>query len=245
VYDVTDDWLAAPFPPREIERLRRLEELALERASAVVVCSQALASTRGRRRPVVSVPNGVDAEHFRRPHLRPEDLPASPVAVYVGTLHESRLDVDLAADLARTIRALTVILVGPDSLGPSARRRLDAEPNIRLLGARAYRDVPGYLQHADVVVVPHRVSAFTDSLDPIKAYECVAAGRPTVATPVAGFRDLGPPVVVVQRDGFVDAVRSALASPGADGPAQTPPSWDERAREFERVLIGLRRTDPS
>ena len=43
------------------------------------------------------------------------------------------------------------------------------------------------------MIVPHLVNPFTESLDPIKAYECLAAGRPTVATPVAGFRDLGAP----------------------------------------------------
>ena len=53
--------------------------------------------------------------------------------------------------------------------------------------------MPGYLQHADVVIVPHVVSPFTESLDPIKAYECLAVGRPTVATPVPGFRELGDP----------------------------------------------------
>ena len=47
-------------------------------------------------------------------------------------------------------------------------------PNVHLLGARPYEDVPAYLQHADVVIVPHRVSPFTESLDPIKAYECLA-----------------------------------------------------------------------
>ena len=62
-----------------------------------------------------------------------------------------------------------------------------AGASVRLLGPRPYADVPGYLQHADVIVVPHRVDAFTESLDPIKAYECLAVARPVVATPVAGL----------------------------------------------------------
>ena len=51
VYDVTDDWLLAPFPRREIERLRRLDDLAMAQAAEVVVCSPALATSRGARRP--------------------------------------------------------------------------------------------------------------------------------------------------------------------------------------------------
>ena len=189
LYDVTDDWLLAPFEPRQLQRLRRLDALALAQADEVVVCSPALAESRGTTRPVSLVPNGVDVEHFRRPRPRPPDLPAAPTAVYVGSLHEARLDVELVADLADALPQLNVVLVGPDSLDRESHDLLARRPSMHLLGARPYADVPAYLQHADVVIVPHRVSPFTESLDPIKAYECLAITTPTVATPVAGFRE--------------------------------------------------------
>jgi len=132
---------------------------------------------------------------------------------------------------------LTVALVGPDPLEAAARRRLAAQPNVRLLDARPYSEVPAYLQHADVVVVPSRATPFTDSLDPIKAYECLAVGTPTVATPVAGFRGLSTPVTVAPAAAFVEAVRVALA---LREPARTEDlsvGWEERARAFEDVLV--------
>ena len=238
LYDVTDDWLLAPVPERERDRLRRLDGLALRDAAEVVVCSPALAGSRGLVRPVTLLPNAVDVEHFRRPRDRPEDLPPGPVAAYVGTLHESRLDVELVSELARALEPVAVALVGPDSLSAGSRSSLGALPNVHLLGPRAYEDVPAYLQHADVIVVPHRVTEFTESLDPIKAYECLAVGRPTVATPVAGFRGLGPPVVVAGRESFVATVRAALdgRDAGAPGPSPEVPSWDERAQEFAGIL---------
>ena len=237
VYDVTDDWLLAPFPQREIERLTALDALALEQADEVVVCSPALASSRGARRAVELVPNGVDSEHFRRPRPRPLDLPAPPVAVYLGTLNEARLDVDLVVELARAQPALTVALVGPDALAPASRRALAAQPNVELLGARPYADVPAYLQHADVVLVPHHVTPFTDSLDPIKAHECLVVGRPTVATAVAGFRGLGEPIEVVPREAFVAAVASVLERPSSQsGRVAEAVGWDDRALAFEAIL---------
>ncbi len=72
-----------------------------------------------------------------------------------------------------------------------------------MLGPRAYADVPAYLQHADIVIVPHLVTPFTESLDPIKAYECLAIETPTVATPVAGFRELAASIRVASRESFV------------------------------------------
>ncbi|MBW3643866.1 MAG: hypothetical protein KY447_13235, partial [Actinobacteria bacterium] len=176
LYDVTDDWLLESAPARELTRRRRLDRRLLEAADEVVVCSPALAASRGATRPVTLIPNGVDVAHFRTPRPRPADLPPAPVAVYVGTLHEERLDVELVTQLADSLPVISVALVGPDALSPASRQRLDATGVLRL-GPRPYGDVPAYLQHADVVVVPHRVTPFTESLDPIKAYECVAVSR--------------------------------------------------------------------
>jgi len=241
VYDVTDDWLLAPLPPRQEARLRADDEQLLERSGAVVVCSPDLARTRGARRPVDLIPNGVDVDLFRTPQARPAELPPSPVAVYVGTLHEERVDVPLLVEVARSRPDLQVAVVGPDSLGPASHEALAAEPSVHLLGPVPYDRVPAFLQHADVVVVPHRVNPFTESLDPIKAYECLAAGRPTVSTPVAGFRDLGGPVVVVPRDRFAAAVGTALDAGGAPVPVgDDVPTWRQRAEAMSDVMRRVR-----
>ena len=236
VYDVTDDWLAAPFSARERERLAALDRVALREADAVVVCSPALERSRGRTRPVTVVANAVDVDHFRRPQSRPPDLPDAPVAVYVGSLHESRLDVDLVVELARALPTVQVALVGPNSLDERSRTRLAAEVNVHLLGSRPYAQVPGYLQHAGVIVVPHLVNEFTESLDPIKAYECLVTSTPAVATPVAGFRELEGRVVIAPREAFPQAVEAALCGRNGRVLAGSVPSWEDRAREFQRVL---------
>lgn len=236
VYDVTDDWLLAPFSRRVIDRLRGLDAIALANADEVVVCSPALAASRGAARDVTLVANGVDSEHFRRPRPRPLDLPPAPTVVYVGTLHDSRLDVELVVELAKSLTKLSVVLVGPDALPTATRHRLVATPNIRMLGPRPYADVPAYLQHADIVIMPHLVTPFTDSLDPIKAYECLAVRTPTVATPVAGFRGLDRYMTIAAREFFVDAVDVILRTPPARVPAEPVGSWEMRASEFGLVL---------
>ncbi len=239
LYDVTDDWLSATATAREVARRRRNEDELLRRAGAVVVCSAELARRKGRARSVVLIENGVDAAHLRSPSPRPPDLPAGPVALYLGTLHEDRLDVELCLATARAIRPAHLVLVGPVALADPARRALLAEPNVSLLGARPYRDVPGYLQHADIVVVPHRRTSFTESLDPIKARECLAVGRPTVATEVGGFRDLPAPVRAVPAPAFPAAVAAALAEAPPPGPGPLPEglaSWSDRAVAMAEAL---------
>lgn len=241
LYDITDDWLEAPCLPREKRRRHRRERLMLADAGVVTVCSPALLERRGGDRPVHLIPNAVDAAHFSRARPRPVDLPDGSCAVYVGTLHDGRLDVDLLADLARSLRHVHVVLVGPDALSEYSRARLAGEPNIHVLGPRPYDDVPGYLQHADLIIVPHVLNAFTESLDPIKAYEILAVGRPAVVTPVAGLRDLGRPVTCAEASGFVDAVRAVLADP-PDRCPQPVASWSDRAKEFDAALDDARTT---
>jgi len=113
---------------------------------------------------------------------------------------------------------------------------LSAVSNVHLLGHRPYEEVPAYLQHADVLIVPHIVSPFTESLDPIKAYECLVVETPTVATPVAGFRELERAVDVAPRAEFVKRVESALSG---DSPAREyvePTTWGERALAFGAAI---------
>jgi hypothetical protein len=87
------------------------------------------------------------------------------------------------------------------------------------------------------VIVPHPVTPFTESLDPIKAYECLAVETPTVATPVAGFRELEACITVAPRDSFVRAVQATLSGPRRRATAAKPPSWADRAQAFEIVLL--------
>jgi teichuronic acid biosynthesis glycosyltransferase TuaH len=245
LYDITDDWLLTPLAPRQRDRLASNERLLLEHSGAVVVCSPDLERTRGRDRTVELIPNGVDVELFRTPRDRPASLPPAPVALYVGTLHEWRLDVPLILELAASRPDVHIALLGPNCLPTDVTAQLERVPTVHLLGPRPYDQIPAFMQHADVVVIPHLVNPFTESLDPIKAYECLAAGRPTVAIPVAGFRQLGPPIVTAERSGFVAATSVALAGATPPGlPAvfeDTPvPTWRRRAEMMASVMGRVR-----
>jgi glycosyltransferase involved in cell wall biosynthesis len=243
---MTDDWLAADRPAAELVRIRTAEEWLLTHADAVVACSTELQRRKAAARrgtPIELIPNAVDVAAYRKPVPLPADLPPSS-AVYVGTLHTDRLDVELCESTAQALHGRgTLVLVGPSALTPSDADRLRSA-GVVILGARSHRSVVGYLQHADVLVVPHVVSAFTDSLDPIKMYEYAAVGRPVVATAVAGFRDaVDPRIRVVAASEFATAVAGAVPAvarfpDGADGPVAT---WDDRATAVAGVLSRMPR----
>ena len=244
LYDVTDDWLLADRTPAEHDRLVAAERYLLEHCRHVVVCSPRLLETKSAHRPggISLIPNAVDVDAYTGDLPRPGDLPEGPLVLYVGTLHRDRLDVDLCVALATSLgRSATFVMVGPVALDAVDRDRL-AHAGAVLTGPREHASIPAYLTNADVLVVPHVVTAFTDSLDPIKVYEYLAAARPVVSTPVAGFRDVADEAVLVaDRPTFVDAVEEVLTT-GRELPAQPQgvATWEERAHAMGQVLDEVR-----
>ncbi len=161
------------------------------------------------------LPNGVDYGHFARPAAEPPEYAAlpRPRAVYVGAL-ESWFDFGLLATAAARLPSVTFVVIGPDHL---ARARLTPRPNLHLLGPRPHAALPGYLQHADVGLIPFDVAAnpaLVHGINPLKLYEYLASGIPVVATAWAELRRLGSPAHLADdRDGFVAALERALAAP--------------------------------
>ncbi len=242
LYDMTDDWIAADRPAAELARIAAGEKVLLEHAAAVIACSPELARRKSSQRADITViRNAVDVDRYRTPASRPDDLPDEPFALYVGTLHRDRLDVELCADTARALSGRgRLLFVGPDSLDASDTRALQ-EAGALVLGARPRDAVPGYLQHADVLVVPHLVTAFTESLDPLKLYEYLAVGRPIVSTPVAGFRE-SPGVVVAAGGEFAHAVADAVPATSRfpAGAEASAADWSSRVATLVPILAEAR-----
>lgn len=248
IYDITDDWTTLTQTPR----LRRLvvhqDDALCRRADATIVCSQRLFEMK---RPLCEklflIPNGVDAEHYRTVLDGTGPLPETtcgwerPVLGYTGTIHPDRVDVELVEAVARCMTAGTVAMIGPNHLSGEDRGRLEATNRVVFVGPVPYRDVPQYMRAFDVCITPHRVTAFTESLNPIKLWEYLAAGKPIVSTDVAGFRDY-PNLVAIARsaDEFVRAAGAAMQE-GQDRPRARREearrhSWASRVDQIEAVL---------
>ncbi len=223
VYDVTDDWTALPGVTGRFRARVVAGDAALSvRAACVIACSPTLyTQQRARNAMTVLIPNGVDVAHYAQVGvagapvaLRMAALPP-PVLGYTGSLHEARLDLDLIGALAAARPDASLAFIGPNFLSPAAQARLEQFPNIHLLGPVPYAALPAYLHGCTALMIPHVVSPFTESLNPIKAFEYLAAGLPVVATAVAGVREYADLFRVADSpSAFIAAVGAVLADPG-------------------------------
>jgi glycosyltransferase involved in cell wall biosynthesis len=225
-------------------RLAQLEAEALARADVVLYTAPELAehvnSMHPRRSALVA--NGVDLAGFSSPQPMPREyhnIPG-PRAVYVGSLREW-FDFALLETAARKLPGVSFVVIGPDHW---ARKRLPRLTNVHVLGQRPHDQVPGYLQHADVGLIPFdraRTPELVDAINPLKLYEYAAAGLPVVATDWRALRQLASPAILAStRDAFVAGIRKALQDQvrlSAEGRNWVAGhSWHSRSRDLLHAL---------
>jgi glycosyltransferase involved in cell wall biosynthesis len=248
VYDITDDWVNLTQRCKLRDLTREQDAELCRRADATIVCSERLFELKRELATDLNlIPNGVDAEHYRKVLDGMGPLPSAasgwtkPVLGYTGTIHPDRVDVGLVVALARRMTDASIVLVGPSHLSKQDTSLLQACGNVFMPGPVPYQEIPSYMRAFDVCITPHRVTLFTESLNPIKLWEYLAGGKPIVSTDVAGFREY-PQFVRIGRtaEEFESAAREALVEGPAIGEARRAEarrhSWSARVDQIEAVI---------
>jgi glycosyltransferase involved in cell wall biosynthesis len=186
-----------------------------------IIASSADLGTRCRRysQDVDVVMHGVDFDHFSSAlsdavlEERPRDLPGGTIIGFFGLLSEW-VNQNLLMRIACEIPEAQVVLIGTADVPVD---RLAAVPNIHLLGSRQFAELPRYVAHFDVGIIPFEVNELTKAVNPIKLREMLAAGCPVVSTPLPEVAALEASIpylsVCGSEDAFVDACRQLVASP--------------------------------
>ncbi|MDI6842819.1 MAG: glycosyltransferase [Anaerosomatales bacterium] len=220
------------------------EAAAIREADVVFAVSEpTFERVRAIRGDAVRLPNGVEFERFANVGDEPSEYAAlpRPRVVYVGAT-EYWFDAEIVAQCARAMPEAAFLVIGPAS--PRVSSVLSQVPNVRLLGPRPYNELPRYLAHADLGIVPFVRDEMIDAVHPIKVYEYLAAGLPVVATRWTELERMGAPIRLTDREGFCRAVADELAAPTSTRDARVAyaaaNSWDARyevVREHVRAVV--------
>jgi glycosyltransferase involved in cell wall biosynthesis len=184
VYDCMDE--LSQFkgaPPALVGREKKLLSVA-----DVVFCG----GQKMRKKRLPLNPNthffgtGVDCEHFGS--AMSSDLPVAPeiaalggapVLGYFGVVDE-RIDYALLAKLADARSDWHVVMVGPTAKVDPAE--FPKRANLHFIGGRPYAQLPALAKGFSVAMMPFALNAATEYINPTKALEYMAAGRPVVST---------------------------------------------------------------
>ena len=130
---------------------------------------------------------GVDVPHFGQARAAETVVPAEvaklegPVLGFFGVVDE-RMDYELLSFVAQARPNWNLVIIGPTAkVDPQA---LPQHPNLHWLGGRDYAQLPAYVKGFDICLMPFAMNEATEFINPTKALEYMATGRPIVSTPV-------------------------------------------------------------
>lgn len=232
VYDCMDELANFHGAPPE---LRERERQLFGRADVVFTGGHRLwEAKRTQHRSVHPFPSSVDVAHFARARAGlpdpqdQRDVPR-PRLGFFGVIDE-RFDIELLRELAARRPEWQFVLIGPVvKINPDMLPQGD---NLHYLGLKTYAELPAYLAHWDVALLPFARNAATEFISPTKTPEYLAAGVPVVSTDIRDvvrpWGEAGAVRIAGDVDEFEVAVREALS---ADN---TP-----RLRAADALLAGM------
>lgn len=215
VFDAVDDW-------SEHENFKSVKSVLKEnyakiesRADIIFTVAEDLKNLFSKHSNVHWIPNGVDFEHFNTskgsvPAIlsKIEALPGAVVG-YVGVI-QNRIDFDLVAKIAQLHPSESFVFVGP--VWPDAEiEKVKGLSNVHFFGAVSYSVLPLVISSFNVGIIPHKINAFTASMNPLKLYEYLAVGIPVVTTKIAGLDVFKDVVFTADFDTFSPLLIKALS----------------------------------
>ncbi len=231
--------------------LEEIEEWGLSKVDLVFASSQSQFERRKpRHEKTFFVPNACDFELYSRAyrdHLpRPAELRdvKSSVVGFVGRISE-KIDWELISQVAAKRPDWSLVFVGPIVAKEkvlTAVRQLQGQSDVLFVGPKPVESLSGYLSVFDVCIIPYLINESTNTMYPVKLHECLATGKPVVAT---GLRELQPFSAILElandADEFVQAIASSLA---VNDPTQAAKrvviarenSWQARAQQVSELL---------
>ena len=223
VSDLIDDQRAWDTQSSYARHLETNYRVTLQNSDLVFANCDSLADAMSEYAPTIHVvPNGAERFLEREARPKPELLQSldGPIVGYVGNLRD-RIDWLLLQDLVSAMPETNFVLLGPSGDNPNADS-LALHLNVCMPGVVRYDEMPDWLRHFDVGIVPHLNNRLTERMNPLKVYNYFAAGLPVVSTEVSNLGALGDVLTVADSSpAFIDAVRRAIGS----RPDTTDEAW--------------------
>jgi glycosyltransferase involved in cell wall biosynthesis len=214
LYDCMDELSAFKFAPKE---LVLLEKRLMAKADLVFTGGNSLYEAKRKQHTnIYPFPSGIEKEHFIKARKKlPEPLDQSAIkGVKIGFygVIDERFDIDLIEELANERPEWQFILIGP--VVKIEQDSLPKNQNIHYLGHKSYKELPEYLSHWEIAMIPFLLNESTEFISPTKTPEYLSAGVPVVSTMI---RDVINPYGIKKlvhicsgKEDFIQAIETEL-----------------------------------
>jgi len=243
VYDCMDE--LSQFkgaPPELIER----EAALIKAADVVFTGGYELWTKKSKQHPNTHFFGcAVEYDHFAQAQEEgpiPEDLAAipRPRVGWFGVVDE-RVDYELLRQAAAARPEISFVVVGPAVKVDPAD--FPQAPNLHWLGGRDYAQLPHYCRGYDVCMMCFALNEATEFINPTKALEYLATGKPVIGTAVRDVvRQYQDTVKIANSpEEFVTLIDDALAGKQADMVSAgiekaRAASWESTVSAMEEII---------
>lgn len=242
-YDIMDDWEGfhsggeAPWFSAAVER-----EIVVLADTVTAVSSKLIRKFDHLRSDIALVRNGyqpaaLGCEQFIAART-PLDGPK--VVGYFGHFSDAWFDWDKVIYAARTLPDVEFELIGWAVSEPT-RMRLNGIRNIRLPGIVPQKELHRYARKWWVGIIPFQATEVSAAVDPLKIYEYLHLGLPSVVTGISGIAEFPLVRFAQDRDSFVEALRQVVDRPGEQRLSEVAEFlkdcvWEERFAAMNRMI---------
>lgn len=168
------------------------------------------------RADVEYLPNAVEFEKFD--HLTKSADPSDmkniphPRVGFSGAIDAYKNNIRLIEKCAETYPNYHFVMIGPEKVSDPDLdlTKLKSMNNMHFLGEKNWEDLPAYFDNFDAYFIPHNINDYTAGSHPIKYFEGLAAGLPTLAT-LDSVKAFDPDnYVTADEDQFVKNIKKAI-----------------------------------
>lgn len=171
------------------------------------------------REDVHFLPNAAIIELFDKPqnsYVEPSDLKniPHPRIGFTGAIDAYKNNIKLIEKSAQTYPNYHFILIGPEKVSdPDLDLTvLKSLSNVHFLGMKRWEDTPAYFAYFDEFFIPYNLNDYTvKGCFPIKYFEALAAGLPTIVTNMPAYESFNPDnYVSITDDDFIENLKKGL-----------------------------------
>nr|WP_320193804.1 glycosyltransferase [uncultured Desulfobacter sp.] len=182
VYYCVDDF--SEWPGHDKQLIIEMEKSLISKSDLFFATADTLfTKLKKYGKPVFSFSHGVDVELFSnlpdRNHHWLDNIPR-PIVGYFG-LFDDRSDQKLLADTAKNHPDVSFVITGNVVTDVTL---LEKEPNVYFTGPVPYQSLPAIVAGWDICMLPYKMNALTESINPLKLKEYIATGKPVISTPL-------------------------------------------------------------
>lgn len=186
-FDAIDNWLYHPQMSNIKSVINANYKYISNNADIIFTVSQSLYEYFFKsNKNAYWIPNGVDSDRFLISIVKNHEKRKNPIIGYMGKIQD-RVDFDLIEECLKKYPQNEFLVIGPVYSQMDKIRYLKKKySNILFLGDIHYDKLPAEMKKFDIAIIPHKVDEFTNSMNPLKIYEYLAAGKQIITTKIAG-----------------------------------------------------------